>query len=442
MKVKKAHVRTMLPVASAGFASFWAWFYLVLLSPYPASHAGDLSLALKLAFLVGVLAVLLLVYLKRDLFGRTEHDPLPWAAALLSLPLGLLNLAAHYLAVPPAAFFAAWFLGGCGFSLVFLLWPKVFMVGWQKDVGAYLSASALAGAVIYLFACELRPPYGDVALVLLPLASLAVLHYVRTHIVGSEQEPEAPLEQTRLFPLTGFTVAVFGALFGIIIVKMLFGGLGKNFMNPALGARAFMLASWAGLMTTWTQPHASLPLIGSVTVTDAISTATPLAALKTGALPDASLLELFLGETGGVIGETSALALIAGGAYLLWRKVITINIPAAYILTVAVITFLFPLSGDVSRVQWMLSQVLSGGLMLGAIFMATDYVTSPVTPRGQIIFGIDCGLLTVFIRYFGGLPEGVSYSILIMNTLVWAIDKKTHPRKFGYQLDKAKKEAQ
>ena len=154
------------------------------------------------------------------------------------------------------------------------------------------------------------------------------------------------------------------------------------------------------------------------------------------------LLEMLLGQTGGVIGETSALALLAGGVYLLWRKVITINIPAAYILTVAVITFLFPLSGDVSRVQWMLSQVLSGGLMLGAIFMATDYVTSPVTPKGQIIFGVGCGLLTVFIRYFGGLPEGVSYSILIMNTLVWAIDKKTHPRKFGYQLDKAKKEAQ
>ena len=193
-------------------------------------------------------------------------------------------------------------------------------------------------------------------------------------------------------------MVVFGALFGIIIVKMLFGGIGKNFMNPALGARAFMMASWAGLM------------------------------------------DMFLGQTGGVIGETSALALIAGGLYLLWRKVITINIPAAYILTVAVVTFLFPM-GDVSRVQWMLSQVLSGGLMLGAIFMATDYVTSPVTPRGQIIFGIGCGLLTVFIRYFGGLPEGVSYSILIMNTLVWAIDKATHPRKFGYALDK-KKEAQ
>ena len=236
-------------------------------------------------------------------------------------------------------------------------------------------------------------------------------------------------------------MVVFGALFAIIIVKMLFGGLGKNFMNPALGARAFMMASWAGMMTTWTQPHASLPLFGTVTVTDAISTATPLASMKNGVLPEGTqLIDMFLGQTGGVIGETSAIALIIGGLYLLWRKVITINIPAAYILTVAVITFLFPM-GDVSRVQWMLSQVLSGGLMLGAIFMATDYVTSPVTPKGQIIFGIGCGLLTVFIRYFGGLPEGVSYSILIMNTLVWAIDKITHPRKFGYALDK-KKEAQ
>jgi electron transport complex protein RnfD len=238
---------------------------------------------------------------------------------------------------------------------------------------------------------------------------------------------------------------VFGALFGIIVVKMLFGGIGKNFMNPALGARAFMMASWPALMTTWTAVRASIPLFGNVTVTDAISTATPLSYLKNGELDallaNHSLVDMLIGQTGGVLGETSALALLAGGAYLLWRKVITINIPAAYILTVAVLTFLFPM-GDVSRVQWMLSQVLSGGLMLGAIFMATDYVTSPVTPKGQIIFGVGCGLLTVFIRYFGGLPEGVSYSILLMNTLVWAIDKATHPRKFGYQLDKAKKEAQ
>ena len=225
---------------------------------------------------------------------------------------------------------------------------------------------------------------------------------------------------------------VLGAMFAIIIVKMLFGGLGRNFMNPALGARAFLLASWPALMTTWTDPHTALPLFGKV---DVVSTATPLVALKNGTLPDASALDLLLGQTGGVIGETSALALLVGGIYLLYRKVITINIPAAYILTVAVITFLFPMGG-VARLDWMLSQVLSGGLMLGAIFMATDYVTSPVTPKGQIIFGVGCGLLTVFIRYFGGLPEGVSYSILIMNTLVWAIDKATHPRKFGYALDK------
>ncbi len=232
---------------------------------------------------------------------------------------------------------------------------------------------------------------------------------------------------------------VFGSLFGIIIVKMLFGGLGRNFMNPALGARAFMMASWPALMTTWTFIHTKLPIFGNVSV-DGISTATPLSYLKQGTLPtDATVIEMLLGQTGGVIGETSALALIAGGLYLVYRKVITINIPLAYILTVAVITFLFPMGGQ-PRLTWMLCQVLSGGLMLGAIFMATDYVTSPVTPRGQIIFGAGCGLLTVFIRYFGGLPEGVSYSILLMNTLVWAIDKATHPRKFGYALDK-KKEA-
>ena len=233
---------------------------------------------------------------------------------------------------------------------------------------------------------------------------------------------------------------VIGGAFAIIVVKMLFGGIGKNFMNPALGARAFMMASWPALMTTWVQPHQSISLFGSVDVTDAISTSTPLATMKASTeggakLPSESLLDLFFGQHGGVIGETCALALLAGGAYLLYRKVITINIPAAYILTVAVLTFLFPLGGN-DRLQWMLSEVLSGGLLLGAIFMATDYVTSPVTPKGQIVFGVGCGLLTVFIRYFGGLPEGVSYSILIMNALVWMIDQKCLPRKFGYAAKK------
>ena len=246
-----------------------------------------------------------------------------------------------------------------------------------------------------------------------------------------------------LVPALAVAVYTFGARALIHVVIAMVASLVFETIYNKIVHHPNTVGDLSGFMTTWTAPHASLPLFGNVTVTDAISTATPLATLKTGAVPaDTGLLEMLLGQTGGVIGETSALALLAGGVYLLWRKVITINIPAAYILTVAVITFLFPLSGDVSRVQWMLSQVLSGGLMLGAIFMATDYVTSPVTPKGQIIFGVGCGLLTVFIRYFGGLPEGVSYSILIMNTLVWAIDKKTHPRKFGYQLDKAKKEAQ
>lgn len=231
---------------------------------------------------------------------------------------------------------------------------------------------------------------------------------------------------------------VLGGAFAILVVKMLFGGIGRNFMNPALAARAFMMASWPALMTTWVQPHQKLPLFGSVDAAN-ISTATPLASLKAGNLAPESMLDLFFGQHGGVIGETCALALLAGGAYLLVRRVITVNIPAAYLLTVAILTFLFPM-GDVSRVQWMLTQVLSGGLLLGAFFMATDYVTSPVTPKGQIAFGVGCGLLTVLIRYFGGLPEGVSYSILIMNALVGFIDQKTLPRKFGYP--NAKKEGE
>ena len=226
-------------------------------------------------------------------------------------------------------------------------------------------------------------------------------------------------------------LTVFGGLFGIVIVKMLFGGIGKNFMNPALGARAFMMASWAGFMTTWTAPHAKLPLFGNVTVTDAISTATPLASLKTGTLPDVSIVESLLGQTGGVIGETSALALIVGGLYLLWRKVITINIPAAYILTVAVITFLFPMGGQ-SHLQWMLYQVLDGGLMLGAIFMATDYVTSPFTLKGKLVYGVALGIVTFAIRYWGSYTEGVSFALLFMNLWVPYINDLTRQTPYGY----------
>ena len=218
---------------------------------------------------------------------------------------------------------------------------------------------------------------------------------------------------------------IIGDLVAIVIVKQLFGGIGMNFANPALVGRIVLFISFAGSMNKWVFPDAAV---------DQLSSATPLAVADKSKL---SLLDLFMGIHGGVLGETCALAIVLGLIYLVATKTISIAIPASYVGSM----FVFYLIATHS-VHEALVAVLSGGLLFGAVFMATDYVTSPVTPKGQIIFGVGCGLLTVFIRYFGGLPEGVSYSILIMNTLVWAIDKKTHPRKFGYQLDKAKKEAQ
>ncbi|MBE6991763.1 MAG: RnfABCDGE type electron transport complex subunit D [Ruminococcaceae bacterium] len=232
-----------------------------------------------------------------------------------------------------------------------------------------------------------------------------------------------------------YWVVIIGDAFAIILVKQLFGGLGKNFMNPALAARAFML-SWPVLMTTWVAPHSAVSLFGSNA--DAVTAATPMSILHGGVMPDASIMDMFIGNIGGTLGETSALLLLVGGIYLVMRKVISPRIPAAYILTVAVITFIFP-KGDAGNLEWMLANLFGGGLMLGAIFMATDYVTSPVTATGQLIYGIGCGLITVFIRYFGSYAEGVSYAILIMNTCAWMLDKVGRPRRFG--TDKKAKEA-
>ncbi len=226
-----------------------------------------------------------------------------------------------------------------------------------------------------------------------------------------------------------YWLPVAGGFFGIVIAKQLYGGIGKNFMNPALLARVFLL-SWPTLMTTWTAPFASLPLWGKV---DVVTAATPLSYLKNGTAPqDTTLFQMFIGQSGGCLGETSALVIMLGGVYLLARRVITPRIPLAYIGTVALVTYLTPAQGF-TPLNWMLLNLLGGGLFLGAIFMATDYSTSPVTSRGQWIFGIGCGLLTVFIRYFGTYPEGVSYSILVMNACVWLIDKASHPRRYGTQ---------
>ena len=210
--------------------------------------------------------------------------------------------------------------------------------------------------------------------------------------------------------------AALGSVFAIVVAKLLCGGLGQNVFNPALAGRAFlMLISPVGLTR-----YEGL---------DGVTAATPLHHMVMPALPEESVLDMFLGNCPGSIGELSALALIAGGIYLVARKVISPRIPLAYLGAVAALTLVFHKTDNAAA--WMLYSLFGGGVMLGAIFMATDYATSPVTALGQIIFGIGCGVLTVLFRYYGLYPEGVTYAILIMNALVWAIDRYTAPRRFG-----------
>lgn len=220
---------------------------------------------------------------------------------------------------------------------------------------------------------------------------------------------------------------VVGAFVAVIIAKQLFGGTGHNFVNPALAGRAFMLASWPVLMTRWVLPFTT----GFVIPSDLVSSATPLAILKgteAGQLPP--LTDMLIGNIGGCIGETSAIALLIGAVYLFIRRVISPRIPLCFVGTVAVLSFIFS-SGDLSAVDSVAYNVLSGGLLLGAIFMATDYVTSPITAKGQVIMGIGCGIITFVIRRLGGYPEGVSYAILLMNIVTPLIDKYCRPKKFG-----------
>lgn len=211
-------------------------------------------------------------------------------------------------------------------------------------------------------------------------------------------------------------MAVIGCFASIVVVKMLFGGIGQNFANPAITGRIILMLSFTASMTTWTAPFAYLE--GA----DAVSCATPLVADE---LP--SMLDMFLGIRGGCLGETCIAALLLGGVYLCVRKLIQPTTPLAFIGTVAVLTLLkngFDFTG-------MLYQLMSGGLVLGAVFMATDYATTPLTQKGKLIFGIGCGVFTFLIRQFASLPEGVSYSILLMNILTPYIDKITMPKPLG-----------
>ena len=210
-------------------------------------------------------------------------------------------------------------------------------------------------------------------------------------------------------PTIPYWMIIVGDAFAIILVKMLFGGVGKNIVNPALAGRAFMF-SWPVAMSTWVKVGFS-NAAGILSAVDAETAATPLAAMHQGQLPADSLLDAFLGNVGGCIGETSAALLLIGFVYLLYRKVITARIPLAYIGTVAVLSFLFPMGQE--RFVWMAYQLFTGGLMLGAIFMATDYVTSPLTRLGQIVYGIGCGVLTIMIRYFGGYTPSSSFTVTL-----------------------------
>ena len=221
-------------------------------------------------------------------------------------------------------------------------------------------------------------------------------------------------------PNVPFWLPIIGSVFSIAIGKQIFGGLGQNIFNPALVGRVFLMASWPKYMTTFSKPLNY----------DAITSATPLAILNEGGvLENISYLDLFLGNRGGCIGEVCILALIIGAVFLLIRGYISWHIPVSYIATTGLFVYLFGaktfFTGD-----W-LFHILSGGLILGAFFMATDYVTSPLTAKGQIVFGIGCGLLTAVIRLWGGYPEGVSYAILIMNAATPIIDRYTKPRIYG-----------
>ena len=220
-----------------------------------------------------------------------------------------------------------------------------------------------------------------------------------------------------------FWIAIVGCFVAIIVVKQLYGGMGKNIVNPAITARIVLFISFATEMTTWPLPRMAA---------DATSTATPLGVLAEGGAELPSNMQMFLGFIGGSMGEVSAIALLIGGLFLIWKKIISPIIPCCFIGTVFVFALIYyGATGEGEALQMAIFHVLAGGVMLGAFFMATDYVTSPLLPMGKVIFGIGCGLLTMIIRLWGQYPEGVSFSILIMNCLTPLIENFCQKRLYG-----------
>lgn len=296
-----------------------------------------------------------------------------------------------------------------------------------RIMGDVLLALLPAGALsVYLFG--LKALLLIVVSVVFAVASEAVVQKIRKQdlTVGDLSAVVTGLLLAMNLPAGApLWMAAVGSIFAIVIVKQAFGGLGQNFMNPALGARVFLVISYPKLMGQFIAP---LQGFMNLNATDAVSQATPLALLKSGELAQMpSLMESLLGTTGGVLGETSALLLLIGGIYLLVRKVITWEIPVIYLVSVFVLSFvLYGMNLDIA----MLSMV-NGGLFLGAFFMATDYASSPVTPKGKIVYALGLGVLTVLIRRFGAYPEGVMFAILLMNAFTPAIESFTAPKIYG-----------
>lgn len=309
----------------------------------------------------------------------------------------------------------------------------------HKDTTAYLMLQvilALAPALIFgiVLAFTVGPRYGLNALILtvVCMAGSVFFEWLYERIT---RRPVTVRDLSAL--LTGMLLAMnlpitlhpfyalLGSAFAIIVAKQLFGGLGRNFVNPALAARVFLVISFVSEMSGDAYP-----------MLDGTAGATPLVLIKTGQIAELSLVKMFVGVCPGTLGEVSAMLLLLGGLYLIFARVISWHIPVAYIGTVALITFVFPQTGGFFDLRFMAASIFSGGLVLGAFFMATDYVTSPTAPRARLVYGVLCGLLTVFIRYFCGAPEGVSYSILICNLLVYYLDRFLRPRRFGQKRGK------
>jgi electron transport complex protein RnfD len=292
----------------------------------------------------------------------------------------------------------------------------------QRLMGDVLIALAPAAAVAaWLFGMRaVGLMIAGVAAAVLSEHAVAVVSRRKTTVSDLSAAITGLLVAFNIPPSAPLWLPVIGSAFAVLVVKVMFGGLGGNFLNPALAARAMLLAAWPVHMTNWVRPF------------DMMATATPLATLVpkgVAGLPLPSYMDMLIGRIPGSLGETSALALLAGGAYLLWRRVIDWHIPVGFVGTVAVLTWVFGPNGLGTGDP--IAHVLTGGLALGAFYMATDYTTSPVTPKGRLVMGIGCGLLTALIRLWGGYPEGVSYSILIMNVATPLLDRFTEPRRFG-----------